>query len=269
MEDKFLGDATQQILGPLVRLVHSEIAELWAYYEAGFHNLLVVSVDQRYAKEAMKTALGLLGLSQLSLTKSIILVSAGVNVRNFDDVMKEVRDNFDPHYDFLLIPRVPLDTLDFTSYTMNLGSRMIIDATKKRPPRSGPQRKAPAQAPDVPALRSMDRRIVDARLVHDTMMLVKVRRGGADVIRTLVARPELAGPVDHRRRQRGRRPGQQGAVHLGRLHPVRLRTRRDLHRSALDRDRPGVQWRDGDRCDVEEGIPEAAGHDRRGAAPRG
>jgi 4-hydroxy-3-polyprenylbenzoate decarboxylase len=193
MEDKFLGDATQQILGPLVRLVHSEIAELWAYYEAGFHNLLVVSVDQRYAKEAMKTALGLLGLSQLSLTKSIILVSAGVNVRNFDDVMKEVRDNFDPHYDFLLIPRVPLDTLDFTSYTMNLGSRMIIDATKKRPPRSGPQRKAPAQAPDVPALRTMDRRIVDARLVHDTMLLVKVREGGADVIRTLVARPELQG----------------------------------------------------------------------------
>jgi len=193
MEDKFLGDATQQILGPLVRLIHSEIAELWAYYEAGFHNLLVVSVDQRYAKEAMKTALGLLGLSQLSLTKSIVLVSAGVNVRNFDDVMKEVRDNFDPHYDFLLIPRVPLDTLDFTSYTMNLGSRMIIDATKKLPPRSGPQRKAALQVPDVSALRSMDRRIVDARLVHDTMMLVKVGEGGADVIRTLVARPELQG----------------------------------------------------------------------------
>ncbi len=193
MEDKFLGDATQQILGPLVRLIHSEIAELWAYYEAGFHNLLVVSVDQRYAKEAMKTALGLMGLSQLSLTKSIILVSAGVNVRNFDDVMKEVRDNFDPHFDFLLIPKVPLDTLDFTSYTMNLGSRMIIDATKKLSPGSGPRGKAALQVPEASALRSIDRRIVDARLVHDTMMLVKVGEGGAEVIRTLVARPELQG----------------------------------------------------------------------------
>jgi 4-hydroxybenzoate decarboxylase subunit C len=193
MEDKFLGDATQQILGPLVRLIHSEIAELWAYYEAGFHNLLVVSVDQRYAKEAMKTALGLMGLSQLSLTKSIILVSAGVNVRDFDDVIKEVRDNFDPHYDFLLIPKVPLDTLDFTSYTMNLGSRMIIDATKKQVPRSGPRGKGAVQVPEPSALRSMDRRIVDARLVYDTMLLVKVGEGGAEVIRTLVARPELQG----------------------------------------------------------------------------
>jgi 4-hydroxy-3-polyprenylbenzoate decarboxylase len=193
MEDKFLGDATQQILGPLVRLIHSEIADLWAYYEAGFHNLLVVSVDQRYAKEAMKTALGLMGLSQLSLTKSIILVSAGVNVRNFDDVMREVRDNFDPHFDFVLIPRVPLDTLDFTSYTMNLGSRMIIDATRKGAPRQTPVRTPGAQVPEASSLRAIDRRILDARLVHDTMLLVKVRDGGSEVVRTLVALPELRG----------------------------------------------------------------------------
>ncbi|MBF8293572.1 MAG: hypothetical protein HW389_117, partial [Bacteroidetes bacterium] len=77
MEDKFLGDATQQILGPLARVLHSEIRDVWAYYEGGFHNLLVVSVNARYKKEAMKAALGLLGSGQLSLTKSMILVSAG------------------------------------------------------------------------------------------------------------------------------------------------------------------------------------------------
>ena len=82
----------------------------------------------------MKTALGLMGMSQLSLTKCIVLVTEGVNVRNFDDVMKEVRDHFDPHFDFVMIPRVPLDTLDFTSYTMNLGSKMILDATRKQRP---------------------------------------------------------------------------------------------------------------------------------------
>ena len=40
MEDKYLGDATQQILGPLAKLIHHEIKNVWAYYEAGFHNLL-------------------------------------------------------------------------------------------------------------------------------------------------------------------------------------------------------------------------------------
>ena len=66
MEDKFLGDATQKILGPLAKLLHSEIKSMWAYYEAGFHNLLVVSIEERYQKEAMKTALGLMGTQQLS-----------------------------------------------------------------------------------------------------------------------------------------------------------------------------------------------------------
>jgi len=44
MEDKFLGDATQRILGPLAKLLHTEVKGLWAYYEAGFHNFLAVSV---------------------------------------------------------------------------------------------------------------------------------------------------------------------------------------------------------------------------------
>ena len=61
MEDKFLGDATQQMLGPLVKLIHKEVTSLWAYYEAGFHNLLAVAIEQRYQKEAMKAALGLMG----------------------------------------------------------------------------------------------------------------------------------------------------------------------------------------------------------------
>jgi 4-hydroxy-3-polyprenylbenzoate decarboxylase len=191
MEDKFLGDATQQILGPLVKLVHAEVADLWAYYEAGFHNLLVVAVDQRYAKESMKTALGLMGLSQLSLTKCIILVSQGVDVRDFDAVMKQVRDHFDPHYDFVMIPRVPLDTLDFTSYTMNLGSKMILDATTKERPQEGRLRRRGAGVRQLKALRRLDRRILDLHLAHDALLLVKVSGGGMAVVKKLVRAPEL------------------------------------------------------------------------------
>ena len=194
MEDKFLGDATQLVLGPLARLIHAEIRDLWAYYEAGFHNLLVVSVDQRYSKEAMKTALGLMGMSQLSLTKCIVLVSEGVNVRNFDEVMREVRDQFDPHRDFLLIPKVPLDTLDFTSFTMNLGSKMVLDATRKqRPPMAEPRATRLPSTDTVRSLREVDRRIVDLRFVHETMLLVKVRGEGKPVIEQLVKHPALGG----------------------------------------------------------------------------
>jgi 4-hydroxybenzoate decarboxylase subunit C len=195
MEDKFLGDATQQVLGPLIRLLHSEITDLWAYYEAGFHNLLVVAVDQRYPKESMKTALGLMGISQLSLTKTILLVSEGVNVRNFEEVIGEVRDHFDPHFDFVMIPRVPLDTLDFTSRTMNLGSRMIIDATRKRRAMEKP---APSTRRGIPrrvlrGVPSMDRRIVEAAVLGDALLAVKVRKEGRAVISALLRSGELDG----------------------------------------------------------------------------
>lgn len=193
MEDKFLGDATQQILGPLVRLIHAEVTDMWAYYEAGFHNLLVVAVDQRYAKESMKTALGLMGLSQLALTKCIVLVSQGVNVRDIDEVLKEVRDHFDPHFDFVMIPRVPLDTLDFTSHTMNLGSKMVIDATRKPRPQEGRlRRKGKGPGPrQLAALRTADRRIVELNFVHDTLLIVKVRGEGMPVVKKLLKSRDL------------------------------------------------------------------------------
>jgi UbiD family decarboxylase len=193
MEDKFLGDATQQMLSPLVRLLHREVSGLWAYYEAGFHNLLAVAIEQRYQKEAMKAALGLMGTDQLSLTKCMVMVSSGVDVRDWHAVLREIRANFDPHYDFVMIPKVPLDTLDFTSYRMNLGSKMIIDATRKslRAPReSAPARDGTAYAA---AARTLDGRILDAGCVEDTLLIVRVRSGGRELIEKILKDPRFAG----------------------------------------------------------------------------
>ncbi len=128
-EDKHIGNAVQETVGPLIKLIHPEVNDLWAYYETGFHNLLVVSMDRRYFKESVRTALGLLGTGQLALTKCCVLVNGDVDARDFSAVLGEIRENFDPAHDFLLMPKVPQDTLDFTSYSMNLGSKMILDAT--------------------------------------------------------------------------------------------------------------------------------------------
>ncbi len=188
MEDKFLGDATQKILGPLARMLHSEVRSLWAYYEAGFHNLLVVSIEERYEKEAMKTALGLMGIGQLSLTKCIVTVSDDVDPRNFSQVLKALRDNFDPHYDFIMMPKVPLDTLDFTSYTMNLGSKMILDATRKAAKGRTKSRRFNLRPSDV---KSMDRRILEVHSVENCLLLVKVKGEGKAVVEKLVKKSEL------------------------------------------------------------------------------
>jgi 4-hydroxy-3-polyprenylbenzoate decarboxylase len=165
---------------------------LWAYYEAGFHNLLVVSIEQRYQKEAIKAALGLMGTDQLSLTKCIVTVSAGVNVRDWHAVVREIKENFDPHFDFIMIPKVPLDTLDFTSYKMNLGSKMIIDATRKAIRAEG----AKGWRGDLDGGRKIvreDSRVVDCNLIEGTLLIVKVSSDGRQVVENLVRDPRLSG----------------------------------------------------------------------------
>lgn len=193
MEDRFLGDATQKILSPLAKLIHKEVSGLWAYYEAGFHNLLSVAIEQRYQKEAMKAALGLMGTDQLSLSKCMVMVSSGVDVRDWHAVLREIRENFDPHYDFIMIPKVPLDTLDFTSYSMNLGSKMIIDATKKN--LREPAQKRPGQniLTEIAAIRTLDNRILDVNCVDGSLAVIKVSSGGREIVEKLVRDPRLSG----------------------------------------------------------------------------
>lgn len=221
-EDKYIGNATQEILGPLIKLLHPEIDQVWAYFEAGFHNLLVVSVRQRFYKESLKTALALMGTGQLSLTKCMVLVDEDIDAREFDAVLQAVRENFQPDHDFMLLPGVPLDTLDFTSYRMNLGSKIIIDATSGRDERlhgaPGADREAVAsqlesaaaepgvdaaleaaqgyvagvatptasRAGSVPDPRGLDSRIVDFALLQDCLLVVQVSSQGREVIERLV-----------------------------------------------------------------------------------
>lgn len=189
-EDKHMGEAVGRIFAPIIRVLHPEVRDLAAYFEAGFHNLLVVSVAERYAKEGMKAALGLLGQGQLSLTKCLVLVDENVPVRDFSAVLRAVRAHFDPAEDFLLLPGVPLDTLDFTSYRMNLGSKMVIDATSRR---VDPTLRRAARVGaiggegsatdewtepfDIRALTHLDSRIIGARFLEGALLVVAVHSG--------------------------------------------------------------------------------------------
>jgi menaquinone biosynthesis decarboxylase len=185
-EDKFMGEAVQEFFTGVLRVIHPEVRDLWAYFEAGFHNLLVVSVGNRFAKEAMKTALGLMGTGQLSLTKAIVLVDQDVNPRDRAAVFDQIARHFDPAQDFLLIPGVPLDTLDFTSYTMNLGSKMVLDAQSK------PGRTPATPVTNIADPRTFDDTIVAHRLAWSGMLVAQVRGEGRATVERLVQRPEYA-----------------------------------------------------------------------------
>src|SRR5207245_10656702 len=107
--------AAGEVMGPLIRLINPNVVGVCAYAGAGFHNLLVVSLKERHPKEAMKTAMSLLGTGQLSLTKVMILAGPDRDPRDFRGVLRDVWQHFDPENNLWILPVAPLDTLDFTS----------------------------------------------------------------------------------------------------------------------------------------------------------
>jgi 4-hydroxy-3-polyprenylbenzoate decarboxylase len=186
-EDRYIGSAVQEMMLPMAKLIHPELRDLWAYYETGFHSLAVASVRNRFGKEGMKTALGLMGTGQMALTKCIILVDDQTDARDFTAVLHALRDRFDPSRDFLLLPGVPFDTLDFTSFTPNLGSKMVLDASRCE----GPAIRHPAKV-DEAQVTSLHPRIRRTRLLEGALLAVQVQGAGRDVLEVLVKAPALS-----------------------------------------------------------------------------
>jgi len=177
-EDKWMGIAVGEMVGPLIRLVNPNIVDLAASDAAGFHNLLGVSLKERHPKEVLKTAFNLLGTGQLSLTKVAVMVREGVNPRSFGALMRELWHRFDTEERMLLLPIAPLDTLDYTSYRMHVGSKLVLDATGDAVVTEPP----PEAIPDP---RAMDGRIVRHRLVEG-LLVVTVREQPRAVLEGLV-----------------------------------------------------------------------------------
>lgn len=145
LEDATLGDAVQQMLSPLLQLMHPELRALWSYMETGFHNLAVASVRNRYQREAKKAGLALLGEGQFSLTKCVVLVDEHTDPQDFQAVARHLSTRFDPAQDFQLITGTAYDSLDFTSEVTHKGSKLIIDCSRIE----GAERPATGKAPNL------------------------------------------------------------------------------------------------------------------------
>ncbi len=177
-EDYFIGVALQEMVLPLLRLMKPAISDLWAYPETGFHPLAVISVKERYAREGLKHALGMLGEGQMSLTKIMIVVSHDVNARDFRQVSHAVWQNLDAAEGLHVLAPTAQDTLDFTGPVMNTGSKLILLATRgDRPPR-----RTQPPAPPPPA-REVHPAILGMVAVGEAFLVVQV---GKDADKTAV-----------------------------------------------------------------------------------
>jgi 4-hydroxy-3-polyprenylbenzoate decarboxylase len=131
-EDAWLGKATERIFLPAVRLTVPEIVDYDLPVAGAFHNCCIVSIRKAFPGHARKVMHAIWGLGMLSLTKSIVVVDAHVDVHDYAEVFFYVGANVDPKRD-VVITEGPLDHLDHAPTLQFLGGKIGIDATTKGP----------------------------------------------------------------------------------------------------------------------------------------
>ena len=125
-EDFFIGDYLQSLLSPLFPLVMPGVRDLWSYGETGFHSLAAAVVSERYAREALMHGFRILGEGQLALTKFLILTDSDIDLPDFPRVFEHVLARVKWESDLFIFANTSMDTLDYTSGTVNKGSKAVL-----------------------------------------------------------------------------------------------------------------------------------------------
>jgi len=124
-EDFFIGDLLQELLSPLFPLVMPAVEDLWSYGETGYHSLAAAVVKQRYRREAMASAFRILGESQLSLTKFLLVTDQAVDLRDFPATLEHLLERTRPETDLYVFSNLSMDSLDYTGPRVNEGSKGV------------------------------------------------------------------------------------------------------------------------------------------------
>ena len=131
-EDAVIGKAVERIFRPVVRMVLPEIVDMNLPMEGLFINVGIVSIRKSYPDHPRKVMHALWGLGQLMFTRYLIVVDEDVDVHDLSEVLYRVGLQADPGRDFE-ISHGPVDQLSISNPVPNLGAKVGIDATRKRP----------------------------------------------------------------------------------------------------------------------------------------
>ena len=129
-EDAWLGKATERIFLPAIKATVPEIVDYDLPVAGAFHNCAIVSIRKAYPGHTRKVMHAIWGLGMLSLTKAVVIVDAGVDVHDYEQVFFYVAANVDPARDVVLADG-PTDHLDHASTRQFQSGKLGIDATAK------------------------------------------------------------------------------------------------------------------------------------------
>lgn len=132
LEDGWISKASERVFLPILRFFMPEIIDVNMPPEGLFTGgIAIVSIKKRYPGHAKKVMMGLWGLGQFSLVKTLIIVDHDVNVNDIGQVLHAISTCVDPQRDVLVVPHAVTDQLDHTSLGSGYGSKLGIDATRK------------------------------------------------------------------------------------------------------------------------------------------
>lgn len=133
-EPAVLGVALNEVFVPILHKQFPEIVDFYLPPEGCSYRMAVVTMKKQYPGHAKRVMMGVWSfLRQFMYTKFVIVCDDDVNARDWQSVIGAMTTRMDPVRDTLLIDNTPIDSLDFASPVVGLGSKMGIDATRKWP----------------------------------------------------------------------------------------------------------------------------------------
>lgn len=131
-EPAVLGVALNEVFVPILQKQFPEIEDFYLPPEGCSYRMAVVTMKKQYPGHAKRVMMGVWSfLRQFMYTKFVIVCDEQVNARDWNQVVEAMTQHMEPTRDTLFIDNTPIDSLDFASPVVGLGSKMGLDATIK------------------------------------------------------------------------------------------------------------------------------------------
>ncbi|MCW8333089.1 4-hydroxy-3-polyprenylbenzoate decarboxylase [Vibrio sp. DBSS07] len=131
-EPAVLGVALNEVFVPILQKQFPEIEDFYLPPEGCSYRMAVVTMKKQYPGHAKRVMMGVWSfLRQFMYTKFVVVCDESVNARDWHEVIQAMNDTMQPHRDIVMIESTPIDSLDFASPVVGLGSKMGFDATVK------------------------------------------------------------------------------------------------------------------------------------------
>ncbi|MGF1758031.1 4-hydroxy-3-polyprenylbenzoate decarboxylase [Photobacterium sagamiensis] len=131
-EPAVLGVALNEVFVPILQKQFPEIEDFYLPPEGCSYRMAVVTMKKQYPGHAKRVMMGVWSfLRQFMYTKFVVVCDDDVNARDWNSVIQAMTTRMDPVRDTVMIENTPIDSLDFASPVVGLGSKMGLDATIK------------------------------------------------------------------------------------------------------------------------------------------